>query len=66
MKIAAAARRQGKTTALVAWLTQGHEIPTYPGWSRVLLVHSAKEVLRLTTGPWAKWKKCVWTVDECQ
>jgi hypothetical protein len=37
-------RRSGKTTALVKWLVEGHEIPEYPGWSRVIVVATVNEL----------------------
>jgi hypothetical protein len=47
MQVLVSDRGSGKTTRLLDWLAQGQEIPGYPGWSRVLLVHSIDEVLRL-------------------
>lgn len=38
MIVVADHRRAGRTTRLAAWLIWGHEIDTWPGWSRVLVV----------------------------
>lgn len=40
-------RQSGKTTRLLNWVAAGEKIDRYPGWSRVLVVHSIDEVLRL-------------------
>jgi hypothetical protein len=37
-----AGRREGKTTQLIEWLLQGESIEPWPGWSRVLIVTTAK------------------------
>jgi hypothetical protein len=35
-------RGAGKTTQAIAWVSQGFPVPGYPGWSRVLVVGSAR------------------------
>lgn len=41
-------RREGKTTALLAWLTAGHLLGDgYPGWSRMLIVATDQERARI-------------------
>lgn len=40
-------RQSGKTMRLLEWVAEGERIPRYPGWNRVLVVHSIDESLRL-------------------
>lgn len=40
LKVVIAPRRGGKTTQLLDWVLAGKEVDGYPGWSRVLVVHS--------------------------
>jgi UDP:flavonoid glycosyltransferase YjiC (YdhE family) len=40
-------RREGTTTALVWWLAAGRPLPGWPGWSRLLVVRSAREIERV-------------------
>lgn len=42
MIVIADGRTTGRTTRLAAWLIWGHEIDTWPGWSRVLVVLDAQ------------------------
>ena len=40
-------RQAGKTRRLLEWVAYGERTNGYPGWSRVLIVHSVGEVMRL-------------------
>lgn len=40
-------RLSGKTTRLVEWVMAGERAEGYPGWSRILVVPTINEVLRL-------------------
>lgn len=40
-------RREGATTALLAWLLAGRRRDTWPGWSRLLVVRDAQELHRI-------------------
>jgi hypothetical protein len=44
MQVVARPRQAGKTTDLVHWVLDGHELYGWPGWSRVLLVSSPELV----------------------
>lgn len=41
-------RQQGKTTALMEWLAAGHPVDGWPGWSRLVVVPTVDELLRIT------------------
>lgn len=47
LTVLATDRQEGKTTRLLEWLGGGQAISSYPGWSRVLVVHNFHEVERL-------------------
>jgi hypothetical protein len=40
--VVAAGRGMGRTTALATWLLDGHPVPGWPGWSRVLVLPDAR------------------------
>jgi len=42
MDVVTAQRRTGRTTALATWLLDGHSVPGWPGWSRVLVLADAR------------------------
>lgn len=42
MIVVAATRAGGRTTALATWLLDGHRVSGWPGWSRVLVLASAR------------------------
>lgn len=48
LKLIVSGRNEGKTTALIAWLLRGHPIDNYPGWSRVIVCCTTREVVRVT------------------
>jgi hypothetical protein len=41
---------EGKTTKLIKWVKQGHEINTWPYWSRIIITHTMQnaDLLRNT------------------
>jgi hypothetical protein len=47
MQIYVLPRQAGKTHRLVEWVLAGEKTDAYPGWSRILLVHSVEECNRL-------------------
>lgn len=47
MQVFVTGRQGGKTHASIKWLLDGFEIPRYPFWSRVLVVHDVQSVLFL-------------------
>lgn len=40
-------RQTGRTTALLRWLIGGHPVDGWPGWSRVLIVATARDAQRI-------------------
>jgi hypothetical protein len=55
LRILVAERQRGKTTALLNWVSAGHRVPHYPGWSRVLVVHTLQAATSLKGQGW--WEK---------
>lgn len=45
MQVFVSGRQTGKTTALIDWLLDGHEVDMYPYWSRVIVCVSQNAVL---------------------
>lgn len=48
MIVTVSGRQSGKTTKMIQWLLDGHEIEEYPGWSRVIVCISHAEVVRIS------------------
>lgn len=63
--VVATGRQQGKSILATAWLMQGWQINTYPGWSRVL-VCTRRERVPATADlmPHGPWRKCVFSLDD--
>jgi hypothetical protein len=40
-------RQGGKTQALINWVRQGHEIDSWPYWSRVIITHDMQSAVQL-------------------
>jgi hypothetical protein len=40
-------RQEGKTTEIIEWVLEGHPIPAYPFWSRIVRTHSIQEGVRI-------------------
>lgn len=76
MRLIAGDRQTGKSTELIKWLVDGHAIPEYPHWSRVIVVATTsevefldREVKQFGRGPDDEWEpkpymKCVWHLRE--
>lgn len=47
MKIDVRPRQAGKTYALVEWVREGVEDPTWPFWTRIIVTHSEDEARRI-------------------
>jgi hypothetical protein len=47
LRVYVAGRQDGKTLQTIAWLSLGHRIDIYPGWSRILLTVNEREADRL-------------------
>jgi len=47
-RVMAQDRQQGKTSALVDWLLDGHVVDGWPGWSRVIVFVDAKRQMDVT------------------
>ena len=58
-------RASGKTTQAMAWVSNGERIDRYPGWSRVLVVHTRVEHERLRR-EWGSWVRDHETGDRVQ
>lgn len=50
IEVIARDRGDGKTTALVGWLLDGHRIDGWPGWSRLLVVADGQRVQAIHNG----------------
>lgn len=70
LQVIVAGRYEGKTTALLEWLSRGCPIPTYPGWSRALVVAHDSEVGRLCqlvgSVEESPWRKNIWTLRDLE
>ena len=42
-------RQTGRTRTLAVWLIGGESVPGWPGWSRILVVHTEAEAQRILT-----------------
>jgi len=70
VQVLLAKRREGRTTELLRWLTNGRRISSYPGWSRILVCAHEQAVVDLTrhAGPVRDnpWRKCIFTINDLE
>jgi hypothetical protein len=66
VKIFVTPRKAGKTHRLIEWVKQGSKTSQYPGWTRIILVHSLREAERLrgSHSPYGLDYRQVFSVEE--